>query len=298
MRRYVAYGLTIQSEFDLCELRELNPDGAAADVVVRSGEVEPVPADDGHAETRRIAPRADVCRVTYDAVGSFRVSAGRRITVDAASPKVPETKVFRRLLENELMALLLLQRGMLVLHASAVSVNGRGAIFLGDRGAGKSTTATAFHREGHRLLEDDAVAVRFDEEGPVVLPGVPELRLTPDSVDGLGVDDTAVAVDDWGPEKEYKRVEPGDEPAPLAGCYVLQEGSETRLREIPARNRLFVLVSSTYAQGLLRETDALGDHFKQCSRIAEDVSIRRLVRPKEYGRLPDVVDLVAADLRL
>jgi len=77
-----------------------------------------------------------------------------------------------------------------VLHASAVSIDGKAAIFLGPRGAGKSTTtAAAFGAEGYSVLEDDVVAIRFDEGVLTVVPGVPQLRLKSDAAAALGVED-------------------------------------------------------------------------------------------------------------
>lgn len=70
--------------------------------------------------------------------------------------KVTEQReFFRQLIQNELLGLILYQRDHLVLRASAVSVDGAAAIFIGQRGVGKSTTAAAFDREGYAVLEDD-----------------------------------------------------------------------------------------------------------------------------------------------
>jgi hypothetical protein len=46
------------------------------------------------------------------------------------------------------------------LHASAVDFAGKGCIFPGISGAGKSTISTNFMANGYRLLSDDRVAVR------------------------------------------------------------------------------------------------------------------------------------------
>jgi len=59
---------------------------------------------------------------------------------------------------------------------------GRCVAFLGSPGAGKSTTAAAFARDGHAVLSDDIVAL-VDQEGTFeVLPAYPHLCLWPDSV--------------------------------------------------------------------------------------------------------------------
>ena len=81
-----------------------------------------------------------------------------------------------------------------MLHASAVNVNGCGVVFLGDKLAGKSTTAAAFVAAGHGLLTDDILAIDFDAPGgPMIRPGFSQLKLDEQaSVGVLGEHGTAI----------------------------------------------------------------------------------------------------------
>ena len=54
---------------------------------------------------------------------------------------------------------MLQHRGYLVLHGSAVLVNGRAVVFSGDSGAGKSTLAASMVHHGYQLITDDVVAI-------------------------------------------------------------------------------------------------------------------------------------------
>lgn len=63
------------------------------------------------------------------------------------------------------LARLARQRGVLV-HACGLSLNGRGLLFLGTSGAGKSTTAGLWkQRAGVTLLSDDRIVIRAEEQG-------------------------------------------------------------------------------------------------------------------------------------
>lgn len=79
-------------------------------------------------------------------------------------------------------------RGGLGVHASAVAVAGKGALILGQGGAGKSTAAAALclrHRAG--LLADDA-AVLMEDRGVVhILPSETRHWLTLESSSALGL---------------------------------------------------------------------------------------------------------------
>lgn len=72
----------------------------------------------------------------------------------------------------------LLLDGHLVLHASAVVVDGRAVAFCGASGMGKSTMAALGVAAGYGLLTDDVLRVDLDgAEPPLAWPGASELRL-------------------------------------------------------------------------------------------------------------------------
>lgn len=296
MNYYAAYGTTIQSAFEFPELPTIDRENVEADVEIRLGDVEPVPEWVEGEGKRRIQADGDVCRLSYETFGSFRVEGGTEVVFDPKSTEVTETKLFRRLVQNEMMGVLSHQRGLLVLHASAVAVDGKAAVFLGHRRAGKSTTAAAFHTLGHSLLEDDVVGIRFDDEGPVVVPGVPQLRLLPDAATALDVAKAPPPETDDGSGKRYENVDAVPDPVPLAGCYLLSEGEELALERIPPREQLFGLIAKTYVAGLLEDTETTADNFEQCSTVISTTPLQELTRPKTHETLPAVVELVADDL--
>ncbi|MFI8515409.1 hypothetical protein ACIGHB_30200 [Streptomyces sp. NPDC085460] len=75
-------------------------------------------------------------------------------------------------LARELVRARLLADGWAILHASAVTDSeGSTILTLGDKGAGKTTTAITLARAGWRLLANDRVFARVDDDGIVrVLP--------------------------------------------------------------------------------------------------------------------------------
>lgn len=299
MVQHTAYDLTIRSDFRLPDLPIVEGRSTDVDVEICRGNVDPVPETERESDCggRHIEAMPDAVRLTYDSLGSVLVEDGDRITFDPLEERVVEREHFYRLIENELLGLVLHQRDHLVLHASAVSVNGQAVVFLGPRGAGKSTTAAAFNASGYSILEDDVVAVRFDSSGPTVLPGVPQLRLRPDAATALGLEDSTTPSSDAWYEKRLLRIEEIPDPAPLAGCYVLQDGEALGLEAISGPDSLLELVSRTYARGLLGDTDQFTVHFQQCRRVVETAPIRIVRRPDDHARLPELVELVVSDLK-
>ncbi len=75
-------------------------------------------------------------------------------------------------------------KNTLGLHGSAVAFEGRAWVFIGESGAGKSTTAHALLAHGGRLLADDMSIV--DVENRVVCSGSPSIRLWKNSEEVAG----------------------------------------------------------------------------------------------------------------
>lgn len=297
MHTYSAYGLTVRSAFDLPELPTTGEETGEADVVFCRGEVEPVPESVSGKGGRRIQASPDRCRLSYESYGSFIVEDGQRARFDPRSEDVLEMKVIRRLLENEILGVLLHQRGRLMLHASAVSIDGRVAVFLGPRGVGKSTTAAAFYDSGHEIMEDDIVSVRSEGDTPVVDPGVPEMRLHADAVGALGIGDTTTYPNDGGSDKHYRQFTDVPAPAPIGAFYVLRSGDSLSVEDISEREQLFNLIESTYTQGMLSDTGQASTHFQQCANVVGTTPVRVLERPNDIDVLPELVDVVREDIR-
>jgi len=297
MNTYSAYGLTIQSQFDLPELRSAEA-SSDVDALFRQGEVKPVPKWVNGEGGRRIQADPAQCRLSYESYGSFLVEDGKRVTFDPNPAGVTTTKIVRRLLENEILGVLLHQRGRLMLHASAVVVDGNAIVFLGPRGVGKSTTAAAFHAHGYGIIEDDIVSVRIENETPMVHPGVPELRLNPDTVEVLGFTETTSYPNDGNSGKRYHRLDDMPSAAPILACYVLQPSQTYSVTPLPEREQLFSLVESTYTQGLLSDTAQTGNHFQQCRTVVARTKFRSLSRRDDLDDISALVGTVIEDAKL
>ncbi|WFR62136.1 hypothetical protein P9222_28415 [Paenibacillus amylolyticus] len=85
---------------------------------------------------------------------------GKRIVVSPI-PGADEKKV-RLFILGTCMAVIMMQRGILPLHGSAVVIDGWAYAFVGYSGAGKSTLSAALASRGYPLLTDDVVALTWD----------------------------------------------------------------------------------------------------------------------------------------
>src|SRR6185437_8241442 len=87
-------------------------------------------------------------------------------------------------------AILWHQRGLLPLHASAISVNGKAVALAGPSGVGKSTLAAALVGN-HAVLADD-ICIIDPSDRPTMLPSTPRLRLWREALDHFHIPVTSL----------------------------------------------------------------------------------------------------------
>lgn len=198
------------------------------------------------------------------------------------------------------LGILLRVRGVTCLHASAVAFGNRAVAFVGDEGAGKSTTAAAFARRGHAVLSDDIVALAERDGSFVVMPAYPYLSLWPESVEML-----------YGPGKTLPSFSKDFEKRllslasdslqfekrslPLGEIFLLGERSTDPtapvLETLSPQQGLLALVANSYATNFL-SAEMRAREFALLGRLLSVVPVRRLRPHEDPARLDRLCDLV------
>ena len=125
--------------------------------------------------------------LTFTTLAQAHISRdGAHVSIQPG-PDAPDDTV-RHLLLNQVLPLALARRGRLVLHAAAVSWEGKVAAFLGRSGTGKSTLAAACALAGAHVVSDDCLVVRQTGVmgGWEAVPCEAGVRLWPDAIEHLG----------------------------------------------------------------------------------------------------------------
>ena len=291
MYRHVAYGLGIRSEIPLPEL-----------MVADSKEEVSIYRGSNEGTNPSAEESEDPYHVTEDEVtirspaGTVRVRSGREI-VFAPLPQADETSV-RLLILGASLAILLHQRGRLVLHASSVSVHDHGILFAGSSGDGKSTIAGAFVASGHRFLSEDITPVDFSGERPRIWPGPSQLRLWPDSAVALG--HPPAALDRILPNFEKRFLDlaghQATRPVELRRIYVLTRDLEGPIAPLAPTESLVELVRNSYVARIIQGAPERSRHMEQCARIVREIPIRRIRAHASLALLPELVRAVEEDV--
>lgn len=296
MHFYLVYGLHVASELVLPELASATRPPDACDVVVRVGEV-PMgpPPDDTQKSWVHVNAEARETRCMYEGVGRYAVRDGREIVIDALPESDPG--FVRHVLLGPVFAQLLWQRGLFTLHASVVKIGARAAAFVGVSGEGKSTTAAALEARGHALLCDDIAAIPWREAPIRALPGFPRIRLYPDSVRSLGEDPAAHPIIHSLIDKHLRGVRTFiAEPLELHAIYVLATGPGFRVVPLEKRDTMMELMRHSYNPSQLAPIVGFGRHMQMAARVAEYVPGHRIERPRDLGRIDELVRCIEQHL--
>lgn len=287
---YIAYGLRIRSELPLPEL-QASAEGSL-DITISSADLSEFSAEtDGLQNFRQIAGGH---YLYWNTAGRFLVRGGREIVVDA-SPGV-DADLLRLPLLGTVLATALHQRGLLILHGSAVIVGDGAIVFAGNSGQGKSTMTAALHARGHRLVTDDVVAVQISEnQPPRVWPSFSRIKLWPDAISLLGLDpEDHPKINSYVEKRSYQ---PGSDfpldAVPLRAVYILERGV-IGIEPLSGQSALLELLRNTYLSSL--GSSMLGDtevsQLQQCVQVVRRVPLHVLRRPYDLSLLPTIADLV------
>ena len=288
---YSAFALTIASEVPL---HELPPGSGEPDVEIR---IDTLPEAKPESDGWSIVASPGLAHGWAPGAGGFHVRAGTEIVLDPMLNA--DERAIRLAIVGPLLGVILGQRGRFVLHASAVSIDGRAVAFTGPSGRGKSTLVAALSRAGYPLIADDMTVIDFSDGLPFVKPGFPRVKLWPDSAKALQHDVDALPL--IHPERTKRSLSmpaPTHPPAiPLARCYVLEDAEQESVSEITGSECVLTLVRLTYQASWMHETGVSGPNLQHCGALARSGVVRRLQRRRSFDALPDVLRFIAADAR-
>lgn len=228
-------------------------------------------------------------------VGRFLVTSGKYIHVDPDQNNASDD--YKLYILGTCFGVLLMQRGIIPLHGSALLVDGKGIIIAGESGAGKSTLAAALLKNGHRIITDDIACLGYGEKDEIMIyPGYPSQNLCQDSLERiLGMSDNypktvnnkkklCVPVSDYYIDEAVK----------LSAVFELQSGNvdKVKIESLHGIQKFNSLVRNTYRINLVKEIGFTNQHFMNCSRLSEAVPVYRITRPHNKFSVSDQIELI------
>lgn len=225
--------------------------------------------------------------------GRFLVEGGARIILER-NPAAEEKRLCAHLLAA-VMAALLRQRGLLVLHAN-VAIIPRGAVAIsGGTGAGKSTTQAVLLSRGCRMVTDDITVLGFGQDGQVtVFPGVAKMNLCEDAAQKLGHDVASLPRNPLRSIKVIVPVVPKDienKAVPLKTIYLLSShtGGELATATLTGAEKFATLQECLYGPIFPEEHHGL---FTLLSAVTSQVDVIRMKRPEGKWSVNEIAEVI------
>lgn len=228
-------------------------------------------------------------------IAIFLIQNGTEIVVSPLTDY--EEDIVRLYLLGTCMGALLMQRRTFPLHGSAVAINGKSYLFVGDSGAGKSTLATEFLNRGFQLLSDDVIAISLQENNtPIVTPSYPQQKLWQESLSKFGMESNQLR-SIYGRENKYcvpVHNQYFTEPLPLGGIFEIKKTKSEAIEvsKIEGMERFKVLSYNTYRNYLIPGLGLHEWHFKTSAKIINLIDLYQIVRPESIFSAQQLANII------
>jgi hypothetical protein len=291
---YTIYGFVVRSEFPCPELAVSDK---KPEVLLRYGEISERPAEALKANQPTQTPPPFLLHVP--AVAKYLVRGGCEIVIERAANSLESD--IRLWLFGSAFSALLKQRGMLALHASGIATEAGAVLFSGPSGIGKSTLVTAFIQRGYRMLADDVIGITTQEnKKPLVMPGIPRVKLWEDSMDRLGIDATYCRRLRPGVAKYNvpMRHDSARRPLPLRRVYVIQirDGERPKIEHLTKLDAFKAILEHTHREQFLDILGGRENHFRIVAEMLRSVEVCCICRPGREFWVDELVDRLENDL--
>lgn len=228
--------------------------------------------------------------VRFPGMADFEVSADGKTAQAWPAPGTAAATVHHLYL-NQVLPLALSRQGRLVLHASAVEIDGQAVAFMAESGRGKSTLAASFAANCGRFLTDDGLQVQWLQGEPFAVPSHPSVRLWEDSRAALlGQEPVSVPSAEYsskarllaGPRLSFCKAT-----LRLRRVYLLGSGESAVIafRPVKPAEAVVAMVSNSFLLDVAAH-ETLAQHFGDITRIANLPIHYHLDYPRRYEQLP------------
>ena len=294
--RYLAYGLQVQSNFEIPALLTL-PEGteleSAKTVTFTLDESTPADFDQFSTEADIYADLDGPEAILFDRrVALYRLRDGKEVTVQTGPTQ--NLRQVRLYILGTILTVLLYQRGLLVLHGSAVRIGDRVVGVIAPSGTGKSSTAAALYNRGYKLLSDDAIALEFRDGQYYVHPGYPRLKISNEVSAQLecGEEYLVERHPECGEVSFDATHQFVEGPLPLQQIFVLRAGEALDVEPLSQRNAVFSVMTNSLPTMWLQHHNPA--QFKQATDFVKHVPFYALTRSQDLNDMSRLMDMVEA----
>lgn len=287
------YNLSVCSELELPVLKS----EAKPDVTIRQTSGIPLPQE-AHKVPFYYQVGKKQALFHYRNIATYVVNSGCEILVSPEPESSAEAVILGLL--NAPFGLLFLQRGLLVLHSSALKIHKKTVAFSGASRTGKSSAALTLLTSGHKLITDDILPISVSRSTAVPTPAYPLMKISQEIAEITGTPFNSRPDGSSILRKQIHHLSPDQfepNPPPLNCLYLLEWGQKFSIKRISPAQAIIELVAHSY--GFVPRTEHQKDEkrrFLQSSQLVKTVPVFQLTRPRDIEQAMKLPHLVESHL--
>lgn len=293
--QYLTFGYIIDSDIALPST-QVN-EYTSADIIIRQGVVDE-PGGSFISPKLRVAVNGPEVIINVDGVARYKISKGQHITYESLGGEEEDIRPF---LISQILAVALVQKGDILLEASAVEKDNHCLIFLGPSGVGKSTLARGFIQKKYKLLSDGMVRVLSTNDNQKAHPGYWQQLLSIASLEALDIAHNKLS---FVRDEVYLKIlnaksqEFCHNISHIKTIYLLKEANESKpkLYEIRNAHKFYHLKNHTYGKPYLNGSELAKEHFGRLMDLVKSVPLVQCsFRKNDFQNFKEMVDLLEQD---
>jgi len=292
--KYKVFGLVIDSELEIPGLYKSDD---STDITISFGTLPETLGEKSHKKVFYEALDNQFL-LKLDRIGKIYAENGNKIVIDnAKSVGIEDIRLY---LFGTVIGAIAHQRNLIPLHTSAISYDGKAILFGGNSGAGKSSIIAELNKRGFPIIGDDTILVNKDKEGNFfTYHGAPEIKLWQDLAKDMNHfgNDRYQILD----KEKYRynlKVDNNDSKYPIVRLYNISSlaDKDPEIREFKPLHKVKSVKNNTYRLRIVYYTGNKVNHFMLASEFAQKISMKNIIRPREYINPSIIADMILKDL--
>ena len=183
---------------------------------------------------------------------------------------------------NHIIPYSLYQNKKLMIHGSGVSKNGKGVLFIGSSGSGKSSLSASL--KDFNVIAEDSVIANFEAKNCYVSASFPLVKLTSEVAKVLNYKKTeSIELPGDRLARSYYPIQNfSTEKVIINKCYILEWGDKFDIKKIEPKEFLANFLLSTYSSIPINSCKvSSGIQHKYASQFLSSVKTYKLIRNKK-----------------
>ena len=277
MNYYSLYGLTVESDLDFFQLKELMHKPEHIDVFIYQAILEKRLERELEGKSYSIGKHS-----TIFSNKTVHIVVEKGNTIRYQAKKNANRQLLKTYLLGFGFAFLFLQKNQMAIHCSSVACDKGALLLAGESGSGKSTLTRSLIKAGFKLLADDMELVWVRGNDLFAYPAFPYQKMCRNEVEKLANPQEAIYID----EMKDKFMVPcfsafEEQEQKVMGIVILKESNceQVQLEEVKGLQKMYAVYGNLFVRKLLYRETVNSHIIDNCLKIAAIIPIYHLNRP-------------------